>query len=219
MTSDSSGYSGKDGFGKFILLSVCLHALVAGTQAFSFKGGERMERNIRTRIDFLVERPVRIPEVFIPAGDITVERYGDEPLEPGPPEITPGKRLDDRITVDGPLLEKSVEKEPFGFTEGHDEDPMSGYRDLVRQRIEEHRNYPLEARRKNIEGVTFIFFTVLSDGSITNAGVTVTSGNRVLDEEALSTVKKASPLPPLPEGIESGKVMMEVPIIFSFEKK
>lgn len=58
--------------------------------------------------------------------------------------------------------------------------------------------------RESIE--TVVHAQILRDGSITNVGLEKRSGNRYFDESALRTVKKANPLPPLPEELREGSL-------------
>lgn len=54
----------------------------------------------------------------------------------------------------------------------------------------------------NIEAVVNV--QILQDGTIAHVGLEKGSGNRYFDESALRTVKKANPLPPLPEAFREG---------------
>lgn len=58
--------------------------------------------------------------------------------------------------------------------------------------------------RENIEAV--VHAQILRDGTITNVGLEKRSGNRYFDDSALRTVKKANPLPPLPEELRDGSI-------------
>lgn len=58
--------------------------------------------------------------------------------------------------------------------------------------------------RENIEAV--VHAQILRDGSITNVGLEKRSGNRYFDDSALRTVKKANPLPPLPEELRESSL-------------
>ena len=64
--------------------------------------------------------------------------------------------------------------------------------------------------QENIEAVVTV--QILRDGTVAHVGLEKGSGNRYFDESALRTVKKANPLPPLPETFRGGG--MEVGIRF-----
>lgn len=101
---------------------------------------------------------------------------------------------------------------------GSEKEAIARYQDIVRQRIEQVKMYPLWAKKQGIEGITLICFTVLSDGTGHSVKIVRSSGSNILDEEAVSTIKRASPFPPVPK-IMSGKlVRIELSIIFSLKK-
>ncbi len=58
--------------------------------------------------------------------------------------------------------------------------------------------------RENIEAV--VHAQILRDGTITNVGLEKRSGNRYFDDSALRAVKKANPLPPLPEELRDSSI-------------
>jgi len=99
-----------------------------------------------------------------------------------------------------------------------DKELMLRYQDMVKQRIEAARRYPLWARKHGVEGTAYINFTVLSGGQSCDIVLIHPSGSGILDQEALSTVKRASPFPPVPQGMGVSSVKMEVAIVFSLNK-
>jgi colicin import membrane protein len=58
--------------------------------------------------------------------------------------------------------------------------------------------------RENIQAV--VHAKILRDGTITNVGLEKRSGNRYFDDSVLRTVKKANPLPPLPEELRDSSI-------------
>lgn len=91
---------------------------------------------------------------------------------------------------------------------------MLRYQDMVKQRIEEVRKYPSWAKRQEIEGEVYINFIVLSNGLSRDIKIIRSSGSKILDEEAVETVKRASPFPSIPKEISNSWVQMEVFIVF-----
>jgi protein TonB len=61
-----------------------------------------------------------------------------------------------------------------------------------------NRNYPEEARRKAIYGDLRLAVTLLSDGTVDSIEILLSSGQRVLDQAAVRTVRLASPFAPFP---------------------
>jgi len=72
---------------------------------------------------------------------------------------------------------------------------VSNYPGVIKRKI--HR---AKRQRVNIKGETLISFKIASDGTISGAHVTRSSGSARLDRIALSQVHRAAPFPPPPSG-------------------
>jgi TonB family protein len=118
---------------------------------------------------------------------------------------------------------KSAGREPGlnGEAEKHGspdaEKEMLTYLDMIKQKIQQARKYPADARQKGIEGKVEIIFTVLKQGGLKNVEIIRTSGNESLDEEAVATVKRASPFPAMPADFAGPEITRQVNIKFNIE--
>ncbi|MBI2982518.1 MAG: energy transducer TonB [Deltaproteobacteria bacterium] len=65
----------------------------------------------------------------------------------------------------------------------------------IRSQIEGARSYPLLAERMGIEGVVSLRFEILQDGRPTSITLLQSSGSKLLDDAALSTIEKGAPYP------------------------
>lgn len=84
---------------------------------------------------------------------------------------------------------------------------------LVRRRIEWAKYYPRWARERELEGMVEIEFIIRQDGGVDGARIVGSSGHKILDKAALTTIERASPFPGLPRDIgESLKIT--VPIVY-----
>lgn len=101
---------------------------------------------------------------------------------------------------------------------GSEKEAIARYQDIVRQRIERVKMYPLWAKKQGIEGSTLICFTISPDGTGQSVKVVRSSGSSILDEEAVATVKRANPFPPVPSKISRMLVRIELAIVFSLKK-
>jgi len=63
-------------------------------------------------------------------------------------------------------------------------------------------NYPEEARQKSLYGDLRLAVTILPNGSVDSVEVLLSSGQRVLDQAAIRTVRLASPFAPFPAEIK-----------------
>ena len=94
---------------------------------------------------------------------------------------------------------------------------MLRYQDMIKQRIESCRRYPDWAKRQGFQGLTYLTFTVLSDGKARDIKIIHSSGFSILDNEAVFTIKRACPFPPIPQEINQSSVSMEVAIAFKIK--
>ena len=65
-----------------------------------------------------------------------------------------------------------------------------------------NNNYPEEARQKSMYGDLRLAVTVLPNGAVDNVEILLSSGQRVLDQAAIRTVRLASPFAPFPAEIK-----------------
>ena len=118
---------------------------------------------------------------------------------------------------------KPIEPEEEVVTETINEPPditqevMLRYQNIVRQMIEEKKEYPYWAKIRGIEGRVHLKFVILSNGEVQNIEIVRSSGSSILDKEAISTIKRASPFPPIPKELELSLIQMEIPIIFALQ--
>ncbi|MDQ6986821.1 MAG: TonB family protein, partial [Mariprofundaceae bacterium] len=65
----------------------------------------------------------------------------------------------------------------------------------VRKRLERYKHYPASARRRGIEGAVDVSFRLNADGRAEQMQLVSGSGYSILDNAALSTVRRAEPFP------------------------
>lgn len=82
-----------------------------------------------------------------------------------------------------------------------------------------HQRYPVEARRRKITGIVTVHFSFDQAGRIREFSVKNSSGNRLLDDEALAMLKRAQPLPPIPKELGTDLLSISLPIDFSLRRK
>ena len=97
------------------------------------------------------------------------------------------------------------------------EKEMLTYRDIIKQRIQESRKYPPDAKNNGIEGGVDMAFIVLKSGQLKEAEIIKTSGNDSLDREALATINRAAPFPAMPSVAGGQEMQMQVRIVFKIE--
>lgn len=88
------------------------------------------------------------------------------------------------------------------------------YLEMVRLRIERHKEYPSTARARQIEGCVTIRFVITHAGDVRALEVVRTSRQKALDTAALRAVKSAAPFPKPPRRLFKGEVPLELTIVF-----
>lgn len=73
-----------------------------------------------------------------------------------------------------------------------------GYNALLSAWLQQHHEFPARAQRRKMYGETKVRFTIDRSGNLLESEVVDSSGYELLDEAALATLRRASPLPPMP---------------------
>ena len=92
-------------------------------------------------------------------------------------------------------------------------DPDVNWESRVLAHIDRHKRYPRMIGSRRPEGTVFVVFTLDRQGGVTNPRIERSSGNAALDNEAIATVRRAAPLPPVPDDRQA-PVETSVPIEF-----
>lgn len=72
----------------------------------------------------------------------------------------------------------------------------NAYNALVFGHLQQFKRYPVSAR--GAQGTAVVRFVLNREGVVTESAVSKSSGNAVLDREALEILRRASPFPPFP---------------------
>ncbi len=103
-----------------------------------------------------------------------------------------------------------------GSTEGKGRANLISFLRGTRLKIEQAKQYPREAQRKRWEGKVILSFQIDRQGEVRDIRVIQSSGYRILDEEGMATLRRASPFPS-PLLVEIERLVVEVPILFRLE--
>jgi periplasmic protein TonB len=87
---------------------------------------------------------------------------------------------------------------------------------LVRH-LQQYKRYPGDAQARGEEGVVELSFTVDRSGHVLNREIVRSSGHRQLDNEVMSMIERAQPLPAFPATMPQAKLDLTVPIRFSLQ--
>ncbi|HEY1545252.1 MAG TPA: energy transducer TonB, partial [Xanthobacteraceae bacterium] len=90
----------------------------------------------------------------------------------------------------------------------------SWYSSIVQQ-IERHKSYPDAARKRGETGEVELAFSIDREGHVLSSRIVKSSGHATLDEETLTTVRRAAPFPTPPNGLDGPKFDFTVPVKFN----
>ncbi len=92
---------------------------------------------------------------------------------------------------------------------------IADYAALLKVWVGRHMHYPVRARLNGIEGTAVMRLVMSRDGRILSYQLERTSGHVELDREAIRTIKRASPFPPLPPEMKQVELKLRLPLVFS----
>ena len=111
------------------------------------------------------------------------------------------------VDSDAELVYQIVEQQP---------EYPGGTAELMRY-LMRNIKYPAESRQRNSQGKVFVGFVVKKDGSIGDIEVVKTSGDDLLDAEAMRVVKAMPAWVPGKQGGENVNVRFTLPVIFRLQ--
>ena len=80
--------------------------------------------------------------------------------------------------------------------------------------LEKYKQYPRRARRRHQQGTAYLRFVIDRDGQVLSYEIERSSGYPLLDEEAERILRRAQPLPAMPEGLVLSRLELVVPVSF-----
>jgi len=92
-------------------------------------------------------------------------------------------------------------------------DPVS-WRGALLARLERFKRYPAESQTNHEEGTVMLHFTMDRSGRVLSAHIVGSAHHPLLDEETLSLVRRAQPLPAPPDSIRGETLSLTVPVEF-----
>jgi protein TonB len=78
---------------------------------------------------------------------------------------------------------------------------VSDYSRVLLEHIEHYKRYPQMAGSERPNGIVRVLFKLARNGSVLGVWVEGSSGSMVLDREAVATLLRGQPLPPIPAGL------------------
>ena len=89
------------------------------------------------------------------------------------------------------------------------------WRDDLLARLQRAKRYPDLARSHGDQGVATVTFTMDRSGRVLRVALVRSSNSTLLDDEAVTLVRRAEPLPRLPDEMPGNSITLTVPISFA----
>lgn len=133
-----------------------------------------------------------IPEsVEHPVAQQSSQPQASEPVTVEAPRTELELASSGAVAEPGPAVQQTVAEADYATTQAQEEERNHA----VRQRLEHFKHYPASARRRGIEGAVDVSFRLNAQGIAEDMQLVSGSGYSILDDAALTTVRRAEPFP------------------------
>ena len=99
-------------------------------------------------------------------------------------------------------------------TTGSVSDTPPDYRAELGAWLQRYKDYPRRARRLRQEGTVLLYFVMDRNGHVLDWEIRQSSGHELLDEAVRDMIRKADPLPGLPDSVSMQRLALTVPVRF-----
>lgn len=117
--------------------------------------------------------------------------------------------------VEQKVVQKAVQQTPTVDTKK----VQNAYLAYVHQSAEKLKTYPRNAKRLNQEGVAYVHFVILADGTITEISLQKSSGFGMLDDAAIKIITTLAKLKPIPKELNKDKYDIVLPIDYNLQQQ
>ncbi|CAH1657338.1 MULTISPECIES: energy transducer TonB [unclassified Chelatococcus] len=101
-----------------------------------------------------------------------------------------------------------------GVTQAPSRAPAT-WKNLLNAHLKRHQRYARELQDRNQRGTAYVTFTIDRSGRVLSARLGRSSGSAMIDQEAVATLQRASPLPAPPPEIRGATLSLSIPIVYN----
>lgn len=106
----------------------------------------------------------------------------------------------------------------LGTTTNSHAEMLSRYEQLISRWIQQYKTYPDEARQKGLQGEAIVRIRIDRQGNIRYFVLQKETGHVILDRAVITMLKRANPVPPVPENYPAGALLeFLVPVSFKLQ--
>jgi protein TonB len=87
------------------------------------------------------------------------------------------------------------------------------FQQTLLRHVARYQHYPDAARSRRLEGKVDTLFSMSRNGTLIGVWVETSSGQALLDQEAINTIRRAQPLPPIPPELPD-RLNIHIPLAF-----
>ena len=152
--------------------------------------------------------PAQLPTVAKPAVVLKKSRSTPKPVRPEPHKVEPRSVPSaSSATPAAPLPAASpVEASPA---------VAPNYLSVLFEHLERYKRYPRVFGARRVDLVVLVHVKFDRAGRVLSLAIEKSSGSATYDEAALSTFRRAEPLPPFPASMTSATLSLDVPVRFT----
>lgn len=136
-----------------------------------------------------------------------------------PLAVVPATVTDPQITAKEPETASPVDPQrqpaPAASGPNPDRSARDAYVRLLMAALLEHKTYPAAARKARARGVVHLRFSINRRGQVLSSAIASSPGFAILENAALEVLRRADPLPPIPDGIANDQLTVTVPIEYA----
>ena len=222
------------------IFSILLHLFfILVINNFKFINNVKLIRENRIEIDLIPQRntekyPANLPippltsnAIFEKIREIKTDKIRDI----SPPQIEPvniaNQNTDTKNLLNIPanipsIFPKKIKKAVRGHKnlkkrEVNRDNILKNYLYSIRKKIEKNKNYPIIARKMGLEGITCVEFALDKVGRVISIKILKTSGTKILDRAAITSIKQAQPFFHIPKQLNLNEIKVKLSIVFHIE--
>lgn len=178
-------------------------------------GGQRSQASGAVIEVLLVEQPAHSDNSarLIARSDPASSQGQIEPLIDAPNKPIPQETAEAASTEAMALPKDSIIEKPASLASVRPNRIPSGAAATFRRTLLSHIARYRKTHSAGLHGVVQVLFAMRRDGSVSEVWVRTSSGNIVLDQEAMDTIKRAQPLPGIPSELPD-RLTVSLPVSF-----
>ncbi len=209
----------------FLALAVHLTVFMAYQPSMKSGGEEFSQKSLVINLKKITFPPNVNPSPIVPP------KVEPLPKEKPKPKVKPQPKLEVKpspivkpVKIQEPQVKKlqySSSTNTASVNKGLNTSLKRSYESQLLAWLHRHKEYPNIARRRSQEGSVILKFTINAEGKLLSHEITQASEHAVLNSAVVKMIKKASPMPPVPEALRRDQVKFSytIPIHFKLNNR